>query len=370
MIPVSKPSTGQKEVEMVNNVFDSNWLGLGEFVSKFEEQICEKLCVKNAVAVNTGTSAKFLALEALGINAGDEIIVPSLTFCATIHALTMLGAKPVFCEVTPETLCIDPEDVKKRISPRTRAVLPVHYCGIAAPMDKILEISGSFGIRVVEDAAHAFGSFYNGKQIGSIGDLTCFSFDPIKNITCGEGGAITTNDDMLAEVLRKKRNLGISRNSWLRRKEMNQPGYEVIMQGYRYHMNNINAAIGLSQLKKFDFFHGKKTEVVRSYNEAFSIVDEIKLLKWDLKATFPFMYIMLVPGNVRDNLREFLRKRNIETLVNYTPNHLQPFFSNGQKLPVTERLYNEIITLPLFADMTHDELHYIIESVLMFFKKE
>jgi dTDP-4-amino-4,6-dideoxygalactose transaminase len=367
MISVSKPSLGKEELEVINNVFESNWLGSGSYVTDFETQIKEYLGAKNVIAVNSGTSALHLALESSGITKGDEVIVPSLTFCASIQAITALGAIPVFCEVLPSTLCIDTDDMIKRITTRTRAIMPVHYCGIAAQMNDLLETSDKNNILIVEDAAHAFGSSYSGSKIGSFGDVTCFSFDPIKNITCGEGGAIVTGNDDLAEILRKKRILGIDHDSWHRNENNLKQFYEVSTQGYRYHMSNINAAIGLAQIKKINHFLSVKTSIVESYNAAFSGIDRLSLLDWNLTETFPFIYIIRVLENKRDLLKNYLEKKGIATGINYIPNHLQPFFKNGQKLPITEKLYSEILTLPLFVDMKDEEVEFVIKSVRAFF---
>jgi len=367
MIPVSKPSLGKEELHLISEVFESNWLGSGSYVIEFEDQIKSFIGAKNVIAVNSGTSALHLALEASGVSSGDEVIVPSLTYCASIQAITALKAKPVFCEVLPDSLCIDPYDIKRRITPKTKAIMPVHFCGIAAQMDSLLEIGVNDNILVVEDAAHAFGSSFCGSKIGSFGQISCFSFDPIKNITCGEGGAIITNNDILADLIRKKRILGIDYDSWYRREHNLNRFYEVTTQGFRYHMSNINAAIGLSQFRKKDFFRSVKTKIVKSYNEAFSNIDAISTLTWNIEESFPFAYIVRILNNQRDNLIYFLEKKEIDTGINYIPNHLHPFFNSGQKLPVTEQLYKEIITLPLFTDMKENEVQHVINSVKSFF---
>ncbi len=240
----SKPSIGKKELKKVKTVFDSNWLGMGVFVQEFENELSKYLGVKNVIAVNSGTSALHLALEAVGIKKGDEVIVPSLTFCATIQVITALGAIPIFCEVNPYNLNLDFQDVKSKITSKTKAIIPVHYCGIACEMDDFLSLKTKHNISIIEDAAHAFGSSYQGKKIGSFGDICCFSFDPIKNITCGEGGAIVVHNDNLAELIKKKRILGINKDGWLRFNKNQDFGYDVSVQGFRYQMSNINAAIG------------------------------------------------------------------------------------------------------------------------------
>jgi len=368
MISVSRPSIGVEELEEVKKVFETGWLGLGSTVFDFENQLKEYLSAKNVIAVNTGTTALHIALDAYGIGPGDEVITPSLTFCAGIQGVISLGATPVFCEVDPDTLNIDLADMAKRITGKTKAIMPVHYCGYACDMDRLLGIAREKRIVVVEDAAHAFGSLYKGKKIGSIGDATCFSFDPIKNITCGEGGAIALSDDNIAEEIRRKRVLGISRDSWQRQKKAQSWYYEVVTEGYRYHMSNVNAAIGIAQLRKLEKFIERKKKIVARYNDAFKGIKGVKILKWELREMAPFMYILRVAGNRRDEMMDFLASKGVASGVHYIPNHLQPFFSKySTKLPVTEDVWKEIITLPLFYDMTDDDVDLVIRSVMEFF---
>lgn len=370
MLPVSRPSIGVEELEEIKKVFDTGWLGLGSTVYEFENKIKEYLGAGNVIAVNSGTNALHVALDAFDIGEGDEVIVPSLTYCACIQVITALKARPVFCEIDPETLNVDIEDVEKRITPETKAIIPVHYCGNACDMDTLLNIGKDRNIRIIEDAAHAFGSSYKGKKIGSFGDATCFSFDPIKNITCGEGGAVVLSDDSIAELIRRKRILGIDKDTWKRYKNERSWFYEVTTQGYRYHMSNINAAIGLAQFKKLDVFIERKTKIVKSYNEQFKDLGGIKLLDWNLDNTAPFTYIIRVLDGKRNELMDFLQERGIGTGIHYIANHTQPFFKKFVgSLPVTEKICGEILTLPLYFDMTDRDINLVIESVQEFTKR-
>ncbi len=362
MIKVSKPLVGIEEIEEIRKVFDSNWLGLGSTVFDFELALKEFLGAKNIIAVNTGTSALHIALDSFGIKKDDEVIVPSLTYCATIQAITTLQAIPVFSDVNQNNLNINIDDVERKITSKTKAIIPVHYCGSSCDMDSLL----SFGIPVIEDAAHAFGSSYKGKKLGSFGNATCFSFDPIKTLTCGEGGAIAISDDIIAENIRIKRILGIDRDTWNRYKNERNWYYDVVSQGYRYHMSNINAAIGLAQLKKFNIFLEFRKEIVDKYNKSFKNVDGVRLLDWNLDETAPFIYILRV--DKRDMLMNFLNDKGIDTGIHYIPNHLQSFFKQYKtSLPVTEKLYNEIITLPLYVGLEMNKVDYIINSVREFY---
>lgn len=368
MLPVSRPSINTEELEEIRKVFKTGWLGLGSAVFEFENAVKEYLGAKNVIAVNTGTTALHIALDAFGIKEGDEVIVPSLTFCASIQVITALGARPVFCEINPDNLNMDVSDVKRRITMKTKAIMPVHYCGQACDMDALMEVRKNNNIVIIEDAAHAFGSSYNGKKIGSFGNATCFSFDPIKNLTCGEGGAVVLSDDTIAELIRTKRILGIDKDTWHRYRNERAWFYEVTMQGYRYHMSNINAAIGIAQLKKFELFIKKKKDIVQKYNDAFINIDRIKILSWNLRETAPFTYMIRILNSDRENLIAFLKTKGVGTGIHYIPNHLQPFFKPfATSLPITEQIAEEILTLPLYFDMTEENVSMVIESVSDFF---
>jgi perosamine synthetase len=320
--------------------------------------------------VNSGTAALHLALSALDLAPGDEVIVPSFTFVASIQAIILSGAKPVFSEVCDDTLTIDLNDVNKRITNRTRVIMPVHYGGSVCEMDQIINLAARKNLKVVEDAAHAFGSMYKGRMVGTLGDITCFSFDPIKNITCGDGGAIVTNNDEIAEKARLKRYLGITRSSWQRASSSNNWMYEVVTEGYRYHMNDMHAAIGLAQLEQFHTFKARKLAIVRRYDDAFELIPGIRLIKRNLKEIFPFGYFIRVLNNRRDNLIMHLKRNGIETRVQFIPNHLHPAFSRkAVQLPVTEQIFKEIVTLPLYFEMKDAEIDKVIASVYSFFGK-
>lgn len=370
MIPTYRPYMAQQEIEAVTRVLNSRWLGMGQLTEEFEKQLSKLLGVKHVITVNSGTAALHLGLDAFELSEIDEVITPSLTFVATIQAIRLAGAKPVFCEVSEDTLNIDIMDLEKRITQNTRVILPVHYAGAACQIDRIIELGKKHGIKVIEDAAHAFGSEYKGKMIGTWGDVTCFSFDPIKNITCGGGGALTTNNDSVAEVVRRKCYLGINNTSWFRLTSENNWYYEVETEGFRYHMNDIHAAIGLAQLKRFSEFKKRKQEIVSRYNCAFSNINGLRLIKRNHQETFPFGYFIRVLSGHRDSFISYLKNNGISTRVQFIPNHLQPAFADyHQPLPVTEKLYKEIITLPLYYEMTDEDIMKVIASVTSFFKK-
>jgi perosamine synthetase len=366
-IPVQRPYLGKEEVEAVAGVFDSRWLGMGQVTAEFEERLREFLGAAHVMAVNTGTSALHIALEVLDLQEGDEVILPSLTFVSAVQAVTAAGARPVFCEVKMETLNLDISDVERRITDKTKVIMPVHFAGLVCQMDEIMQMAAGRGIRVIDDAAHAFGSTYRQRPVGTLADMTCFSFDPIKNITCGEGGAVTTGEEEMASRIALKRNVGIDKDSWARAGR--QWFYRVVTPGYRYHMSNINAAIGLAQLERFEAFKSRKQDIVRRYDEAFGTLDELGVVQRDLEETFPFFYIVRLPGGRREELINHLRERGIGSQVHYIPNHLQPLYREfSEPLPVTERLYGEILTLPLYYEMDDGDVERVVDGVASFFR--
>lgn len=364
LIPVSRPSLGAEELASVKTVFDSCWLGLGAQVFEFEQGLQKFLGARHAVCTNTGTTAIHLALDALDIGRGDEVIVPSFTFVATAQAITATGAKPVFCDIHADDLNMDVSDVRKKITKKTKAILPVHYRGMPCDMDEILALAGRHDLHVVEDAAHAFGSSYKGKKIGSFGEITCFSFDPIKNISCGEGGAVVFQDDALLERMQQKRILGIDKDTWSRYRNERSWFYDVVTSGYRYHMSNISAAIGLVQLKKYEPMNRRKVEVAKQYDAAFRDIEGVTLLRTnDYKDIGLFVYILKVDTR-RNELMDFLATRGVASGIHYIPSHVFTFYKKkGVHLPVTEQIYDQILTLPLFPDITDNQVNQVIDAV-------
>ncbi len=276
IIPVQRPSLGPEELQAVERVFKSGWLGLGEVTQAFESELRRFLGAGHAVAVSNGTAALHLALDILDLKPQDEVLVPTLTFVATPQAVVMAGATPVFCDVDPGTFNLDVRDAASRITPRTKAILPVHYGGTACDMDAVHRLAAEAHLHVVEDAAHAYGSMYKGRMIGTLSELTCFSFDPIKNITCGEGGAVVTSDQSLAEKVAARRVLGIVRDATPRPDAVHLWSYTVAEPGFRYHMGNLNAAIGLEQMKRFDAFRKRRRAIAGRYDEALAGISDCR----------------------------------------------------------------------------------------------
>ncbi|MDD5438627.1 MAG: DegT/DnrJ/EryC1/StrS family aminotransferase [Candidatus Omnitrophica bacterium] len=369
MISAAKPVIGAEELRAVRDVFKTGWLGMGDRVKAFENKLKAMFGRKHAICVNTGTTALHLSLDSIGIKKGDEVIVPSLTFIGTVHPILQCGARPVFCDVDLRDLNISIPFLKKLITRRTKAIVPVHYGGEPCNMDAILSIAGKKGIRVIEDAAHAFGSKYKGALIGSFGHITCFSFDPIKNITCGEGGAILLDDDKTADIIIKKRILGIDKDTWNRYQHKRSWLYEVHMKGYRYHMSNINAAIGLVQFEKFASFAKARKKIAAWYDKKLSGIKGVKLLSHDYAAIVPFNYTIL--ADRRNELIEYLEKNGIGAVLNYIPNHLQPFFKAEKAiLPNTDLAYSRIVSIPLHAGMTVSDAQRVVQAIKDFYKQQ
>lgn len=369
-IPLQKPSLGKEEIDAVKEVFESGWLGLGSKVQEFEEELKRFLNAKYVVAVNSGTSALHLVLEAIGIGKGDEVILPSLTFVATAQAVSQTYALPVFCDITEDNLNADPEDIEEKISKKTKAIIVVHYRGMPCDMDKIMNLAKKYSLRVIEDASHAFGSKYKGRKIGNDGDIICFSFDPIKNITCGEGGAIVVQERTLYKKLLIKRQLGINNGAWERYSNKRGWKYDVLEVGYRYHLSNINAVIGICQLKKFKRLIRKKISIARQYDEAFSNIDGLRIIPTDYGQTAIFMYVIRILKN-REQFIHALKSKGISTGIHYLPCHQFTFYRNRRiRIPITEMISEQIITLPLFSEMCQRDIDRVINSVHSFFHSQ
>lgn len=367
MIRLSKSSISNVEKEAVSKVLDSEYLGMGASTQEFENEIARFLNISesNVVCVNTGTSALHIALSALGIGIGDEVIVPSLTYVASFQAISATGAVPIPCEVNPDTLFIDYEDVERKITSKTKAIMPVHYASSNKGISPIYELAALYNLRVVEDAAQAFGSDSSKGLVGTYGDIVCFSFDGIKNITCGEGGAVITADEKLINKIKDSRLLGVQKDTEKRYAGQRSWDFDVTEQGFRYHLSNINAAIGIEQLKRLPDFKKKRQLIAQTYIEAFKNIPEVKLLSLNYNNIMPHIFVVLVDN--RDELREYLITNDIECGLHYKPNHLLTKYKTDFNLPVTEQLYKKALTLPCHYDLTDDEILKVIDKVRDFY---
>ncbi len=370
---MSKPSVGKAELALLEEVFTSGWLGEGGVTEQFEKAVAAFTDAPYVVAVNTGTSALHLALHTLGVGRGDEVIVPSMTFVSDPMAVILTGARPVFCDINPDTLNIDPERIPELITSRTKAIMPTDFSGLPCDIAAIRRIIGSNDIKIIRDASHSFGSKTNGRVVGvsSGEDITCLSFDPIKNFTCGEGGALLLKDRDLAEKLRSQKMLGIVKSTWYSFSKKKMEDRRVEQLGFRYHMSNINAAIGLAQLKKFHKFARRRQMLATRYDNLLSRNKHITLFKRNYKQIVPFMYIIRVPAQDRDNLIKFLIDHGIHAGLRYYPCHLQPFFGHkkSRRLPVTEQMAEEMLSIPLFTDLTLKQLCWIVRTINSYFNQ-
>lgn len=359
-IPVYNPSLSGKEKEYVMDCLDSTWISSkGKYIKKFESGFAEYIGVEYATSVSNGTLALHLAMMALGIGEGDEVIVPTFTYIASANAVSYTGAKVVFVDSLSDTWQMDPEDIEKCITSKTKAIMPVHLYGHPCEMKRIMEIAKKYNLFVIEDCAEAIGSEYEGKKVGSFGDIACFSFFGNKTITCGEGGMVLTNDKTLYEraVHIKGQGLAAHREYW----------HDII--GYNYRMTNICAAIGLAQLEQIDTFIDRKREVAAYYLKEFQgLPVEMQVEAGNVKHTYWMCSIMVEKIEDRDLLRKYLQEKGIETRPTFYPIHTMPMYDNRyQRHPVAEKIGWSGINLPSWPGLTETQLKYICQSVKSFF---
>ncbi len=341
---------------------------MGEEVRAFEHELAKFIGgSRQVVCVATGTAALHLSVACLDIGPGDEVLIPDITYVACFQAVKATGAMPVACDVRSEDAFIDLRDAERKLTSRTRAIMPVHYASGARGLDETYDFARTHGLRVIEDAAHAFGCTYNGVPVGASGDVVCFSFDGIKNITSGEGGAIVTSDVDLARRLRDGRLLGVERDTEQRYAAERSWSFEVNHQGFRYHMSNLLAAIGREQLRKVDQFSRRRRELASRYRNALGAINSINLLSLDWENVVPHIFVIRVAQNVRDKLVSHLNCLDIETGLHYQPNHHLALFSDQSSFPVSDQLAGELITIPLHAELTDQEQDRVIDALRSFF---
>lgn len=366
MMRLSKSCLGNAEKQAVMEVLDREFLGMGAKVQHFEQALTE-FFGRPAVCVVNGTAALHLALQASGISVGDEVLVPSLTYVASFQAISATGAKPVSCDVNPRTLTLDWRDAELRLTHQTCAVMPVHYSGGVGDLDGIYAFSRKHNLRVIEDAAHAFGTTHNGKRVGSFGDIACFSFDGIKNITSGEGGCIVTDDEQVLQQVRDARLLGVEKDSERRYMGERSWEFDVLAQGWRYHMSEIMAAIGLVQLGRIEEFTEKRRLLARRYDELLARTNRLISLPHDYTAVVPHIYPILLPeGTDRNVVRSRMLDAGIQTGVHYQPNHVLSYFGHGKTLPlpVTDNISPKLLSLPLHPDLSLADIDYCASKLI------
>ncbi len=371
-IPFFAPLLGDEEIDSVVETLRSGWLTTGPKAKRFEQLFAEAVAAEHAIAVNSCTSALHLALEAVGVGPGDEVLLPTLTFASTGEIVMHLGATPVLVDCGSDFL-MDVGEMEAKITPRTKAVVPVHYGGHPCDMERLLRIAGERGLRVIEDAAHALPARYGDRPIGGLGDITCFSFYANKTITTGEGGMVTTNDAELADRVRLMSMHGISKDAWKRFSAEGAWYYEITAPGYKFNMTDIAAAIGIQQLAKSDRFWERRAEIASRYDAAFAPTPEVVTPPTELHVQNAWhLYVIRLQTELLTISRnEFITQLNdagIGTSVHYLPLHMHPLYRDrfgyaNSDLPRAADLFDRIISIPIHLKLTDDDVEFIAATV-------
>lgn len=366
-IPYGTQSITEEDIKAVEEVLRSDFLTTGPKVAEFEKKVAEYVGAKYAVAIANGTAALHAACFAAGIKEGDEVITTPMTFAASSNCVLYCGATPVFADIDPDTYNISPKEIEKKITSRTKAIIPVHYTGQPCEMDEIMAIAKKHNLIVIQDGAHALGGDYKGKKIGSLGDMTTFSFHPVKHITTGEGGMIVTDDEKLYKRLVLFRSHGITRDETMLLKNEGGWYYEQLDLGYNYRITDIQCALGISQLNRLEQFVARRRELVQRYQQAFEGMDEL-ITPYEKEGCNSSWHLYVIQVNNRKNVFNRLRNAGIGVNVHYIPVYKHPYYQkNGYHDVVcenAEKLYEHIISLPLYPDLTDEQQDYVIEKVI------
>jgi perosamine synthetase len=372
-VPFHRADLGEEEVTAVSEVIRSGWLTMGPKTFEFQRQFAHYIGASHAVAVSSCTAALHLALEAVGVQRDDEVLVPTTTFTATAEVVTYLEARPVLVDIDPKTLNMDPLDMERKISPRTRAVIPVHFAGTPCDITEILELAAYNNLHVIEDAAHALPAAYKGKTIGTISELTAFSFYATKTLTTGEGGMITTENEEYAKRLQVMRLHGIARDAWKRYSSEGSWFYEVLEAGFKCNLTDLQAALGVVQLEKCDGMSRARERIAQRYCNAFQSVEavEVPTTSSDRTTSWHLYVLRLNPDQVRIGRNQFIHEladRGVGTSVHFIPLHLQPVYQRDYQykpgdLPIAEREYQRCLSLPIYSGMRDEEIEHVIWSV-------
>lgn len=373
-LPFALPDYTAAEQEAVREVLESGWVTTGARTRQFEAEFAKAVGARYAVAVNSCTAALHLALEAAGVGAGDEVITTPYTFAASAEVIRYFGARPVFVDVVRSTLNIDPARLAEAITPRTKAVIPVDIAGLSADYDPIMAVCRDRGIAVIEDAAHSFPSTYNGRMIGSIADVTCFSFYATKTLATGEGGMLCTDDQARADRCRIMSLHGISRDAWKRYTAEGSWYYEVIAPGFKYNLTDIASALGLVQLRRAEEMAARREAIARRYNEAFAPLDALQLPEPGTAETRHAWHLYMLRLHLdrltidRSRFIEELRRWNVGASVHFIPLHTQPYYRDlygfaPEDFPVAWEEYQREISIPIYSRMSDDDVEYVIRAV-------
>ena len=368
MIPYGKQTIEQDDIQAVVDVLKSDFLTTGPQIAEFEQTVADYVGAKYAVAISNGTSALHAACFAAGIRPGDEVITTPLTFAASANCVLYCGGTPVFADVDPKTYNIDPEDIRRKITDRTKAIIAVHLAGQPCDMDAIHSIAREHGLIVIEDGAHALGSVYKGKKVGCLSDMTTFSFHPVKPITTGEGGMIVTDNEDFYKKMVLFRSHGITRDDSIMTRNDGPWFYQQFDLGYNYRITDIQCALGCSQMKKLDRFLARRKEIVARYNEAFADCDNI-ITPYQLSDTESgwHLYIVQVKNCDRRQVFENMREKGIGVNVHYIPVYMHPYYQEHGYETVhcanAEEIYSHIISLPLYPGLTFEQQDYVIDAL-------
>ena len=370
-LPFSVPSIGDEDVAAVSAVLRSGWITTGAKAAAFEAECARVTGAKFACALTSGTAGWHCVAKALGIGPGDEVIMPSLTWVSDANVVELLGGKPVFADVDEGTLLMDPAAAEAKITPRTKAILPVHYAGAPVDTDAYRAMAEKHGIRLIEDAAHAIGTGYKGRPVGASGTAV-FSFHPIKNVTTAEGGLVATDDEELFQAVKRFKFHGIAKDAWDRYSKKGSGELSVVEPGLKYNMPDTLAALGLAQLARLETFNARRRELAAAYDDAFSAMPEIRLLAapaWEHVHARHLYVIRLETDRIgRAEFIAELKERNIGTGIHFKPVHTHVFYREkypeaGADLPVTERAGERLLSLPLFPDMTEADQRDVVDAI-------
>ncbi len=371
-LPFSRPSLNEDDALAVREVLLSGWITTGKWCVELEDVFCKYTGAKYAIALTSATAGMHILLEALGISKGDEVITPSLTWVSTINMITLLGAKPVFADIDRDTLMITPKTIEKCITNKTKLIIPVHYAGAAADLDGINSLASKHNITVIEDTAHAIGTFYKGRHVGGKDNTAIYSLHPIKNVTSGEGGIITTNNLELFTKLRRLKFHGLGVDAFDRNIQGRAPQAQVVEPGYKYNLTDISAVIGVRQMAKISEFNEKRKNIAMLYRKKLAGINGIEPLKdpdyefthaWNL-----FILRITSPKMSRNEFMEELKKHNIGTGLHFLAAHVQKYYRETLNIPSTELPNTEwnserICSIPLFPDMNESDVNDVVNAI-------